>query len=205
MIRYGHPRYYDWYARYQAMSIEKSLERVEEDYKLLMDNQEPLFNEAYWIDEWAFLSPVTNFQNLAYILARTTLRDKLVLSDEGIAYRDAYIDYLRREKIIASWRWFTDDKPGQEGLVPDPEAIDEGMLRPDSDFMRQRTAWVVEQEKTRSPRSVDLAGVPPFTGGGTYTIGESLARMTPGLIVMLLTLGIALLLAITRFSRYDPA
>ena len=189
------------------MITEAILETSDASHELLMDNQEPLFNEAYWIDDASILSPVTNFQVLAYMLARTTIRDKLTLRAEGIEYRDTFFEHLLREDIIGGWRWFTDDRPGQEGLVPDPEDVTDEMLQADSDFLRQRREWVQQQEEliARSPRSLDLSGMPRFSGAGQRTLGESLQRMTPGLVVMLLTLGASLLAAVARFMRDDLA
>jgi hypothetical protein len=207
VIRYGHPRYYEWQARRQAVIVESTLEHEDQNYELLMDNQEPLFNEAYWVDDWALLSPITNFQILAYMIARTTLRERLLLADEGIAYRSAYFEHLLRERIIGSQRWFTDDGPDQEGIVVDPENVTTAMLAPESDFSMQRRAWVLEQEKivARSPRGLDLSSVPPFPGAGRYSLAQTLAHMVPGLSVMLLTLVAALLAATARFLRYDPS
>ena len=188
------------------MFVESVLEHSDDSHELLMGNQDPLYNEAYWIDDWSILSPVTNFQALAYMLARTTIRDKLVLRDEGIAYRSAFYDHLLREGIIGSWRWFTDDLPGQEGRIPDPESTTEAMLQPDSDFMRQRQEWIQQQDEiaARSPRTLDLSGMPPFPGAGQRALSESLGYMTPGLAVMLLTLGASLLAAMARLQRDDP-
>ena len=207
VVRYGHPLYYDWRALQSRMIIESVLEHTDGSHQLLMENQEPLHNEAYWIDDWSILSPVTNFQVLTYMLATTTIRDKLVLRYEGMQYREAFFDHLRREGITGSWRWFTDDRPGQERLVPDPESVTDAMLQPGSDFLRQRQEWIQQQEEiaARSPRTLDLSGMPRFPGAGKHSLAESLQRMTPGLAVMLLTLGASLLAAMARFVRDDPA
>jgi hypothetical protein len=202
-LRYGHARYFDWWARHESMSVEGVLAYSEADYELLMDNQRALANEALYVDDLSILSPVTNYQVLAYTLARTTIRDMWVLREEGQRYRAAYFEHLRRSGVIGSWRWFTDDRPGEAGIVEAPESATPEMLAPDSGYMRTRQAWVRqrEAEAARSPRTLDLSALPPFPGVGRRSLAQSLARMTPGLAVMVLTLGLVLLAATARFLR----
>ena len=57
----------------------------------------------------------------------------------------------------------------------------------------------------RSSRTLELTGIPLFQGAGKHSLAESLRSMTPGLVVMLLTLGISLLAAMYRFLRDDLA
>ena len=46
---------------------------ADQSYKARYTAWDPLAQEAYLVDRWSALSPFTNFQVLAYQLARTTL------------------------------------------------------------------------------------------------------------------------------------
>jgi hypothetical protein len=207
VIRYGHPEGYAWLQNRNAFDFDKQLEMARRVYELQRANYEPLAREALLVDRWSILSPFTNYKTLAKQLAQTTLDDKFFLLKAGHQYRETFISYLRGKQAFSSQRWFTDDPEGQEPMIPYPEQVTPQMLAPDSPFMKARMFWVEQQQKeaNKDPRRrLDLSDLPRFGGNWQRSLTESLAVMTPGLAVLLLTLGLSVLITMMRVLRYDP-
>ena len=82
------------------------------------------------------------------------------------------------------------------------------MLSPDAPYMLERLAWA-EAEQVRAVeddrRQLDLTDLPRFGGRWQRSLGESFALMTPGLAVLVLTLGAGIMVTAMRFLRYDPS
>jgi hypothetical protein len=132
---------------------------------------------------------------------------KFYLAEACQRYRETFIQFLRGKNAFASRLWFTDDPIDQEPLIANPAQATEQMLSPDSAFMRERMAWAHSQQKRRASHSegqLDLTDMPLFSESGQRTLTQSLAIMVPGLAVLLLSLGLSVLVTITRFLRYDP-
>jgi ABC-type transport system involved in multi-copper enzyme maturation permease subunit len=205
--RFYHPAGYDWWARRNAVDIDKRLERADKSYQAVFHTWDPLAQEAYLVDRWSVVSPFMNYQVLAYQLARTTLDDLFHAGRFGRDYRATIIEYMRSKNAFASRRWFTDDPPDQEPMVPDPAAVTPEMLEPASPFMQERTAWaedLMQRAADDDRRKLDLSDMPRYGGQWQRTLGASFAAMTPGLALLLLSLGAAILITVMRFLRYDP-
>jgi len=206
-LRYAHPQGYAWLQRRNAFAVNKQLEMADRRHRYHWANWEPLAREAYLVDDWAVLSPFTNYQVLSYQLAQTSLDDMFFLGRAGRHYRQTFISYLRSKQAFSSRRWFTDDPPDQEPMIPDPEAVTSEMLAPDSPFMQARMSWAEEQEKKAAEddrRQLDLSDMPKFGGESQRSLTASLDMMTPGLAVLLLSFGVSVLITLTCFLRYDP-
>ncbi len=91
-------------------------------------------------------------------------------------------------------------------MIADPASVTEAMLAADAPFMRQRMAWAEAREQGRSAGAVglDLTDMPRFGGPWQRSLAASFAVMTPGLVILLLSFGLAVLLTMARFLRYDP-
>lgn len=206
-IRYGHPRGYAWRQARNAHALEQHLDAARRVHQYQMVNYAPLEREVELVDEWAILSPFTNYRSLTKQLARSSLRHKFRLRQAGYDYRDTFIDYLRGHGAFASRRWFTDDPVEQEPLLPDPESLSADQLASESPFMQARMQWMQAQEARAegdSRRQLDLSGLPRFGADWREPLSATLRHMTPGLVVMLLLTGASVLLAIHGFLRYDP-
>ena len=57
---------------------------------------------------------------------------------------------------------------------------------------------------TDATRQLDLTDLPRFGADWQRNLGGSLAVMTPGLAMLLLTFGGSVLVAMLRFLNYDP-
>ena len=205
--RYGHPEGYRWLQERTEAQLNKRLEIADRGYDYQWENWKPLNREASLVDDWSILSPVTNYQVLTYQLARTSLSDRMRFGRLGREYRQTFIDYLRGKNAFRSRRWFSDDPPDQVPMIPDPEAVTEAMLAPDSPYMQARMAWTEEQERLAvddDRRQLDLTDMPKFGGRWQRDLGESLDIMTPGLLVLLLTFGASVMVTHFRFLTYDP-
>lgn len=206
-LRYAHPRGYAWLQQENAFMQDKHMERASRSHKAMSANYQHLAREAFLVDQWSILSPFTNYKALANQLARTTLSDKFRLLKAGHRYREDFIQYLRGRNAFASRRWFTDDPEHQEPMIPHPEEMSPEMLAPDSPFMKERMAWAQKQEElaaTDATRQLDLTDLPRFGADWQRNLGGSLAVMTPGLAMLLLTFGGSVLVAMLRFLNYDP-
>ncbi|MFP6642637.1 MAG: hypothetical protein VCF24_03590 [Candidatus Latescibacterota bacterium] len=120
------------------------------------------------------------------------------------AYRHTWLEYLRSRGAFTSRRWFTDDPVDQMPLIPDLESVVPAMLDADSPFMQARQAWAEEQMQGVDvmSRSLDLSTMPPFdVADAQRDLGESLAAMLPGLLVLVLSFGAAVLITVVRFDR----
>ncbi len=205
-MRYHHAMAYEWQARRNGFALEKRLEASHKRFKLFRANQMPLAKEALLVDEWSVLSPMVTYQVLSYQLARTTLSDNLYLAGNAHRWRDDYYDWLRGKGVLGDKSFFTDDPPHQEPLIPDPELLSVEDAAPDSDYMRGRMAWMQQEEERRkaNPTRLDLTDLPKVGTDLRRDLPASLGEMAPGLVVLLLSFGAAVLLVIMRFLTYDP-
>lgn len=207
VLRYAHPRGYQWMAQRNAFTVPAQLALAEERYKLLWANQAPLAAESRAVDRWSMLSPFTNFRTLAKLLARSTIDDMFVLSTYGRRYRETFLRYLQDHDAFASPRWFTDDPEDQEPLIADPESATDATLSPDAPFMKARMAWAQEQQQRAAldpRRRLDVGDLPRFGGAWRRSLPESLALMLPGLLSLALVTVAAVCVTLWRFQRYDP-
>ena len=205
--RYAHPEGYRWLQQRAEAQVNKRLEIADRGYHYQWENWKPLNREANLVDQWAILSPVTNYQVLTYQLARTSLSDRMRFGRLGRDHRQTYISYLRSKNAFSSRRWFSDDPPDQEPMIPHPEAVTEEMLAPDSPYMQARMAWAEDQENlaaNEDRRQLDLTDMPKFGGRWKRSLSESLAIMTPGFVVLILSFGVSVMVTLFRFLTYDP-
>jgi hypothetical protein len=160
------------------------------------------------VEGWSLLSPICAYQHLAQQLARTTVDDLFYLSQVARDYRQELIAWLRGKDAFSSWRWFTDDPPGQEPLFAEDPVLPEGVAVQQSPVWEERMRWVEEQDRRAAAdpaRRLDLTDLPKFAGVWQRPLAYTLDRMIPGLAVLLLGAGAAILGTIARFSHYDPS
>lgn len=202
--RFTHPEGLAWRLARNEFEVDKRLEFADAEYKWW---PEALAEEARLVDRGAILSPVTNYQILAYMLARTTFEDAFETGAATRDYRLTWLEYLRSRGAFTSRRWFTDDPVDQESLIPDPANVTPEMLDADSPFMKGRMVWAEERMKRVDvmSRTLDLSSMPPFNvAEAQRDLGETLAAMVPGLLVLVLSFGVAVLVTFSRFNRDEP-
>ncbi|MFC1526413.1 ABC transporter permease, partial [Candidatus Latescibacterota bacterium] len=205
-FRYGHPRYHQWLQRRFAHQMERALDLARRVGALRRASYAPLGDQARLVDRWAILSPLTSYGVLTKQLARTTLDDKDLLRDAGHRYRDTYIGWLRGRHAFGDRRWYSDDPGHQEPLVPDPESLEPDMLVDHAPYMQERLAWAREQSALADAdpaRRLDLSDMPKFGERWQRTLGGSVQAMTPGLVVLILTLGLSVTGTTALFVRSD--
>ncbi|MBT6147203.1 MAG: ABC transporter permease [Gemmatimonadetes bacterium] len=204
--RYQHATAYEWLARHNGYVLPKRLETEAERYKIWYANQMPLAEEGFLVDAWGLVSPMVNYQVLAYQLSRTTLSDQLFEGRAAHRYRATYYDWLQGRGTFSDRSWFTDDRVGQEPLIPDPESLSDAEKQADSEYMQGRRLWMAQQEEMRNanPASLDLTDMPKFAGTVKRSLGESFEQMVSGLIALLVTTALCAILLMWRFATYDP-
>ena len=201
--RYAHPEGMAWRVQRNRFVIDKQLEYADAWYRWW---PEPLAQEARLVDALAILSPITNYQQLSYELARTTFEDTHEMGAAARDYRHTWLEYLRSRRAFSSSRWFTDDHPEQAPLIADPAEVTPEMLDPDSPFMRARLEWAREQDDISGDRpGLDLSDMPVLdVEAEQRSVAESLAVMTPGLLVLVLSFGLSVLVPFHRFDSTEP-
>ena len=207
VLRYAHPLGYEWMQRRNAFAMDKRLELADRRYRYHWANWEPLARMSHIVDEWSILSPFTNYQVLSYLLARTTLDDRFHLVEEGRDYRRTWIEYLRgkgglRQPPLVQRR---SRGPGADDRRPGfGDRGDAGPPTPRS--CGERMAWAEAREESRSAAAVglDLTDMPRFGGQWQRSLGASFGVMMPGLVILVLSFGLAVMITISRFLRYDP-
>ena len=206
ILRYAHPKAYEWLDARAAFEFDKTLERADRIHRHRNQNQIPLARQQFAVDRWSVLSPFTGYRGLAKWLARSTLDDVFEISRHGIRYRQTLIDFVRGHLDAVGWRrWYTDDPPGTEPMIADAESVTSDMLEEGSPFMRERLEWAEgrwQKDRNDPRRRLDLSGLPDVGPGWKRTTAESIERMLPGLLIMILTLGASVLLTVRRFLRY---
>ena len=207
ILRYVHPQGYEWLDARAAFEFDKMLEMADRVEKIRWQNQSPLAEQQFVVDEWSVLSPVTGYRVLGKWLARSTLEDRCQIARYGFRYRESYIDFLRARFAAEGWRrWYTDDPPDTTPMIEDPASVTPEMLAGDAPFLQERLAWAEDrwQDDRDDPRRrLDLTGLPEVGPGWQRTLPESLQRMMSGLTIMILTLGLAVLLTVRRFQTYQ--
>lgn len=207
ILRFYPPQTYEWLERRQPIELNKRLENADTRHRTRYGTWDPLAQEAFAVDRFSVLSPFTNYQVLSYQVARTTLDDLFFIGRAAQQYRHTFIDYLRSVDAFGR-RWFTDDPPDQEPMLPDVQNLTPEMLSPDSPYMLERVAWAEEQQALAEEddgRQLDLSAMPRFGGAWQRSLGQSFGQMVSGLAVLLLTFGAALMATVQRFLRYNPS
>jgi ABC-type transport system involved in multi-copper enzyme maturation permease subunit len=208
LLRYMHPAGRGWRARRERFAFARGADTADRVVAHRDHNQMPLAHQQYAVDRWAVLSPFTGYQVLGKWLTRATLDDKFFFVERGVRFRRDYIAFLRQKMDEVGWhRWFSDDLEDTPSLVPDPEIApvletEEGP----PDWLRARLAWAEArfEEDGRDPRRrLDVVGLPELGADWRRSLPESLERMLPGLVIMIVSLGLAVVLAVRRFHRYE--
>lgn len=205
--RYGTAAGYDWLARREAYRLGLLLDLEPRLYEARWAVWKPLADQGYAVDAWSILSPMASYQVLSHYLTRTSLVDLFHVSARGQDYRETFVGYLQGRGAFSSWRWFTDDAPGQEPMFAAAPDLPEGVALQASPQWQERMAWVEEQDRRLAAsggRHLDLTDLPPPGEGWQRTWAESLQSMVPGLAVLILALGLSVLATVAGFLRYDP-
>lgn len=205
--RYGVAAGYDWLAARESYRLGLRLELEPKLYRARWAAWKPLADQGYAVDAWSILSPVASYQVLSHYLARTSITDLFYIGERGRDYRETFISYLEGRKAFSSWRWFTDDAPGQEPMFAASPQLPDGVALQSSPLWQERMAWVEDQDRQAAEiggRRLDLSDLPPFGAAWQRGFGESLQSMVPGIAVLILALGASVLATIARFLKYDP-
>lgn len=208
ILRYARPEYYEWRAQLNGFRLERTVELADESDKVLTPaTTGPHIHQALLIEDWALLSPFTNYLAMAKFTTRTSAHDRVLAGEAGRRYHHSIRHYFQERNAFADRRWFTDDPPDQEPMIVDPESVTPDMLGAQAPFMQKRLAWVEKQEEAAEQdpqRKLNLIDFPRFGLSWQQSIGESLAMATPGVLVLVLTFGLSALVSAARLQRLDP-
>ncbi|MBT6144671.1 MAG: ABC transporter permease [Gemmatimonadetes bacterium] len=207
VLHYVHPRGAAWLDARAAAALDITLERADRVARLQAQNQMPLARQQFAVERWSALFPITSYRVLGAWIVRATLDDAFEFGRHGVRYRRQYFEYIRDHLNATGWRlWYTDDPAGTPPMITEPAAVTPPSLLQGSEFLRDRhlesqARWQLDRSDSR--RRLDLSAMPGAGSGGKRTIAESLEQMMTGLLVMILTLGVAVVAAVRRFATYE--
>jgi ABC-type transport system involved in multi-copper enzyme maturation permease subunit len=207
VLRFVHPEGLEWLERRSRFRVAAMKERTDDITAMRWHNMhDERAEQAMFADRWSPLSPWDNYRVLTYLLARTTMADKLHLATQVRQYRESFVQWLRGRDAFGR-RWFCDDPPHQRPMIDDPAAVTASMMQPGAPFLRERLAWARAENERIDPssRHLDLTGLPRFDAASGYpSLAESLTAMLPGLAVLILSLAGVVMAAVLRFQTYEP-
>jgi ABC-type transport system involved in multi-copper enzyme maturation permease subunit len=210
--RYGSAPYYDSLAAYYRCETRTGIEyaaqvfAVRERYEARLKAQERLAAAL------AALSPAALLDRLSAAFSGTSVAEYDRFLAASQRYRLALLAYLAEKDAFRSWRWFTDDPPGELqpwpryfGLTPEQVAPDQAS-RLFSRLSEPAIAAQVRRDRAavaRDPtRRLALDDLPPFTYPGPRLLG-ALRHGAAAAIALLLLDALAAAAVWARWRRYE--
>ena len=209
--RYGSAAYYNALSTYYRTEIATGVRYAEVVFAEHQRSEERLRSAEWLAASVAMISPAALLDGLSEELAGTSTGEYDRFLTACRVYRLAMIRYLESKNAFASWRWFTDDAPGNLHPWPRflgraPETVEPGELRQlFARFSDPEIASRVRQEQAlydRDPaRRLRIDDMPRF-GRPDVDVLECLRRGMPeafGLLFLNVLAGAAV---IARFRRW---
>ncbi len=211
--RFGSAAYYDSLARYYAHEVELGRRYAEEIFALTQRQTAGRHRLERLVTLLSLPSPAFLLDRLAESFAGTASDDHDRFLAACRAYRRQLIEYLEAKGAFGSWRWFTDDPPGnlrpwptllglrlEEVTEANLERLFQRIQEPAIAEQIQRDLAAFEKDPARRLPASDL---PPFPaprlslGQASRRVGVEIAGMLA--LNLLLAAGVV---ALAR--RYDP-
>ncbi|HVT58592.1 MAG TPA: ABC transporter permease subunit [Thermoanaerobaculia bacterium] len=213
-VRYrnGAAAYYDALAAYYRFEAASGIRYAAEALALRRHDLGQLRSGERLGAALGALSPATILYGLSEPFAGTSIAeyDRFITACQG--YRLQFVAYLETKGAFQSWRWFTDDSPGQLhpwpgyfGLTPEqvsPQQVSLLFSRLTEPAVAARA--MRDQETIANDRSRPLAlrDLPPFSYRPDSFSG-SLRRGAANAVAFLLLDALAVTAAVARFRRYE--
>ncbi len=196
LVRLGRSERYAWLVHYYTYSNQTWLRYADRIWDVRREHLHNLSRQASIASGVSILSPAVMVDMVTQNLAGSSLMNHEDFMESTRRYRGEIISYIRDRQGFSTRRWFTDDPPGQEPLVLDPETFD----RNNMDMER---AWsMLKAAREDRNRVLNLSDMPRYR---QYNAGlaESLSRSTTEWFTLIALNIVFFGLYILAFSRYD--
>lgn len=210
--RFGSARYYDALAEHYRFATAAGIRHAEEVFGLRQRYLEKLRDGERLGMALALPSPAFLLDRLAEAFAGTSIDEHDRFLDASRRYRLELSAYLKRQGALGSWRWFTDDPPGQLHPWPHYLGLEPEEVEPDQAFVlfSRLSEPLIEARVRRHRETVDrdpsrrllLDGMPRFSYRGP-DFPDTLRQGAAEAGVLLLLNAVAAAAAWARFRRYD--
>jgi ABC-type transport system involved in multi-copper enzyme maturation permease subunit len=196
LVRLGRPERYAWLLDYYTYRNEQWIRYADRIWDVRRNHLYQLTRQAALAHGVSRVSPAYLVDRITQNFSGSGLQDHEDFMNAARQYRSELIDYVQKRGGYRSRTWFTDDPPGQEPLVLDPETFDRNNMDMDR-------AWSLLAAAREDPsRVLDLSDMPMFQEH-TAGLAERLRRSSEE-ITLLVGLNIILFgLYSCAFTRYD--
>lgn len=196
LVRLGRPERYEWLNDYYRYRVQRWMDTANLTWERNREFLQALKKQTRLADALSIISPAFLYEKTCQILSGTDLESYENFILQAREYRAQLIDYIRARGGYGSRRWFTDDPPGQEPFVLDPETFDRSKMD-----MERGWRMIREAEADRS-RILNLDDMPRFRFIAR-PIAEAVGEATSGIALLI---GMNLILFVFYslvFMRYD--
>jgi hypothetical protein len=210
--RYGSAPYYDSLAAYYRVETRAEIEYATEIFAVRERYEARLRAEENLATALVALSPAALLDRLSAAFSGTSVAEYDRFLEASRRYRRVLLGYLAERHAFSSWRWFTDDRPGELrpwpryfGLTPE-QVTPEQASRLFSRLSEPVLAAQVHRERAavaRDPsRRLALDDLPPFAYPGPRLLG-SLRHGAAEATLLLLLNALAVAAVWARWRSYE--
>jgi ABC-type transport system involved in multi-copper enzyme maturation permease subunit len=192
LVRLGRPERYEWLNEFYKYRVAQWMETADLVWERDREYLSGLKKQAAVSDALSMLSPAFLYERICQVLSDTDFESHENLIEQTREYRAQLIDYISAKDGFTSRRWFTDDPPGQEPFVLDPETFDRSRMDMDRGWR------MISEAEADESRILNLGDMPEFRSI-PRSAAESIERST---IDLSLLIGMNLLLFIMYFKVF---
>jgi ABC-type transport system involved in multi-copper enzyme maturation permease subunit len=210
--RHGSAAYYDALARYFQFETASGVREAERVFELRQRYERRLRTGERLGTALAALSPAFLLGRLSESFSGTSIAEHDRFLASCRRYRGELLAYLERQGAFGSWRWFSDDPPGELRPWPrylglSPEAVDPGQVNqlinqlnePGVQARLRRDREAMERDPSRLLRADDM---PRFSYQSPDLAG-ALRRGAPAAAALLILNAIVAAAVWARFHHYE--
>jgi ABC-type transport system involved in multi-copper enzyme maturation permease subunit len=196
LVRLGRPERYSWLNEYYSYRVEQWMTAADLIWERNNRFIAGLRREAQAADAISRISPAFLYEKTCQVLAGTDLESYESFIGQTREYRAQLIEYIRQKNGYTSRTWFTDDPPGQEPFVLDPETFDRSRMDMERGWRMLRDA------EADQSRVLDLRDMPEFRFV-PRTIPEAVELAAFDLSILVIMNMLLFAAYFTFFMRYD--
>ena len=196
LVRLGRPERYAWLQEYYSYRVREWMDTAERVWERNSEYLSGMRRQVRFADALSYLSPAFLYERICQVMAGTDLESYENFVLQTREYRSQIIDYIRARGGFNSRKWFTDDPPGQEPFVLDPENFDR------SNMDMERGWRMIREAEADESRILALDDLPEFRFIPRNP-GEAVTQVLPDLSILIGMNLLLFLLYFRMFLKYD--